>query len=255
MVTKEKVEEMCWYVLSLIEQYKEKTDKFKETPQLDGAEYIWCKGWRAPHEPIFFEEATCGNISEPRHPIARTPRKKVHVSIHYYRDKMPIYSQIYGAEGDVICETFYTHDSGKTYGLTYDRKGELNMLSIESQNEKGLPVEYIVYRKEIWNFGNPLKNRINYATYEYDENDKIKGGSFIYEMIVNLQASNDPEELLYSISNPPHDYYLSYDDETVVSYTRTDYSSSLELLSGVGGPWKFQGYLLKRYHEYGIEYI
>ena len=74
-------------------------------------------------------------------------------------------------------------------------------------------------------------------------------------MIVNPQASNDPEELLYSISNPPHDYYLSYDDETVVSYTRTDYSSSLELLSGVGGPWKFQGYLLKRYHEYGIEYI
>ena len=142
MVTKEKVEEMCWYVLSLIEQYKEKTDKFKETPQLDGAEYIWCKGWRAPHEPIFFEEATCGNISEPRHPIARTPRKKVHVSIHYYRDKMPIYSQIYGAEGDVICETFYTHDSGKTYGLTYDRKGELNMLSIESQNEKGLPEDY-----------------------------------------------------------------------------------------------------------------
>ena len=76
MVTKEKVEEMCWYVLSLIEQYKEKTDKFKETPQLDGAEYIWCKGWRAPHEPIFFEEATCGNISEPRHPIAKTPRKR-----------------------------------------------------------------------------------------------------------------------------------------------------------------------------------
>ena len=27
MVTKEKVEEMCWYVLSLIEQYKEKNSR------------------------------------------------------------------------------------------------------------------------------------------------------------------------------------------------------------------------------------
>ena len=64
-----------------------------------------------------------------------------------------------------------------------------------------------------------------------------------------------PEELLYSISNPPHEYYLPYVDGTVETYTRANYSSSLELQSGVGGPWKFPGYLLKRYHEFGIEYI
>jgi hypothetical protein len=182
MITKEKVEEMCWSVLSLIDQYKEMPDEFKEPPQLGGAEAIWCKGWRAPHEPIFFEEVTCGNISEPRHPIGRVPRKKVHVSVHYYRDKKPIYSQIYGPEGDVICEIFYKQESGKNYGITYNRDCELDMFSIEIQNEKGLPVEYIVYRKEIWNFGKPLKNRIHYASYEYDESDKIKSGSFIYEI-------------------------------------------------------------------------
>ena len=255
MLTKEKVEEICHSVLSLIEQYKEKPDEFKESPQLEGTEAIWCKGWRAPHEPIFFEEVTCGNIFEPRHPMGKVPRKKEHVSVHYYRDKKPIYSQIYGAEGNVICETFYTREAGIRYGITYSINGELDMLSIEIQNEKGLPVEYTVYRKEIWNFGDPLKNRINYATYEYDENDKIKGGSLIYEMIVNPKASDNPEELLYSISNPPHEYYLSYVDGTVETYTRADYSSSLELQSGVGGPWKFPGYLLKRYHEFGIEYI
>lgn len=255
MITEEKVEEISWSVLSLIEQYKEKPDEFKETPQLEGAEAIWCKGWRAPHDPIFFEEVTCGNISEPRHPIWRVPRKKVHVSVHYYRDKKPIYSQIYGADSDVICEIFYTQDSGKNYGITYNRNGELDMLSIEIQNEKGLPVEYIVYRKEIWNFGDSLKNRIHYASYEYDENDKIKGGSFIYEMIVNPKASEDPEALLYIIYNPSYDYNFSYVEGTLDTYTLTRYESYLKSKKEIDRSWKFPKYLLKRYKALGIEYI
>lgn len=255
MVTEEKVEEMCRYVLSLIAQYQEKPDEFQETPQLEGAEVIWCEGWRAPHEPIFFEEVSYGNVSEPRHPIGSETRKKKHVSAHYYQDKKPIYSQIYGAEGSVICETFYTREAGKTYGITYDRKGELDMLSIETQNEKGLPIDYILYRKEIWNFGDPLKNRINYATYEYDENDKIKGGSFIHEMIVNPKASEDPEALLYSICDPSYDYCLSYVDGTVDTYTLTRYNPYFESKKEIDRSWKFPKYLLKRYKTLGIEYI
>lgn len=179
----------------------------------------------------------------------------MHVSVHYYRDKKPIYSQIYGADSDVICEIFYTQDSGKNYGITYNRNGELDMLSIETQNEKGLPVEYIVYRKEIWNFGDPLKNRIHYAAYEYDENDKIKGGSFIYEMIVNPKASEDPEALLYIIYNPSYDYNLSYVDGTLDTYTLTRYESYLKSKKEIDRSWKFPKYLLKRYKALGIEYI
>ena len=56
MVKIERLQEVCLMVISQLEAYKEKYDELKDSLQLDGTEVIWCKGWRAPHEPIFFEE-------------------------------------------------------------------------------------------------------------------------------------------------------------------------------------------------------
>lgn len=276
MVKIERLQEICLMVISQLEAYKEKYDELKDSLQLEGTEVIWCKGWRAPHEPIFCEELTYGNITEPRHPIDKEPRKKDHVSVHYYRDKKPVYSQIYGEEQTVIGEIFYTQDSEKRYGITYDTSGNVDMFSIELQNEKGLPTEYILYRKEVNYFSKVYRNRINYAAYEYDNNDMMMGGILLHEMGINSNAENLINELrhkieikseeslkdmdktedilLFCLGDAPEEYKFNYVDGILNNYTRNDYNYSMEF-EGEGGPWKYPKYLLKRYHDFGIKYV
>jgi hypothetical protein len=253
MITLEKIQDTCLAVVSLMETYREKYSELKESLQIEGTDIIWCKGWRAPHEPIFFEELTYGNITEPRHTLNKEPRKKEHVSVHYYREGKPVYTQIYGAEGTVICETFYVESTGKTHGVSYDTNEHMIMLSIEGKNDKGLPMEYALYRTEIRYGIETLKNRISYAVYEY-ENGKMIGGTLIHEMILNSKAENDPEKSLFCMDDLPQEYHFFYETGVLEKFTRSHYSSSMQF-EGEAGPWKYPKYLLKRYHEFGIDYV